>query len=333
MKRVAALLGLVPPLVLAVAGTAYADAPTKTGWWNAASANGVALPMPTTSADDLHVGQGANGPTAYAAVAYSLVGQPVSAATLQLKVAANRTVGTIDVVACPTKDATWKGGGDQPYDAAPAYDCAKGIQGAVAADGTAVTFLLDTAQQSLGTGYSLAIVPSADAKPFDVDFVKPDATSLAPQVDATFTEPSTDNAAPPPAAPAPQPPTTGVSGTAPLSAGTVAQLPAPAPALQGPAVAAPVVPAPQPAAAPYVAASATRPAVPVSNKDRYAAGSGLALIAGFLVWALQQSNPEPRLLGGMARKAGPATRVPVDPAPRGIGRFATLRTAPARRLV
>jgi hypothetical protein len=35
----------------------------------------------------------------------------------------------------------------------------------------------------------------------------------------------------------------------------------------------------------------------------------------------------------MARKAGPEAVVPVDPAPRGIGRFATLRTAPARRLV
>ncbi|MCU1588748.1 MAG: hypothetical protein JWP11_4, partial [Frankiales bacterium] len=222
-------VGLVPVLLLALAGTAWADAPTKTGWWNAASANGVALPMPTTSADDLHVGQGANGPTAYAAVAYDLTGQVVSAATLELKVVANSAVGTIDVVACPTKDSAWKAGGDQTYDARPQYDCAKGIQGVAAADGTKITFLLDTAQQLLG-GYSLAIVPSADAKPFTVDFAKPDPTSLTPEVDTTAVEPG-------PAAAPPPPPATGVSGAAPLTAGTAPLAPtAPLAVAQAPVV-------------------------------------------------------------------------------------------------
>ena len=340
MKRFGASLGLATLLLIgigaAVGGTAYADAPAKTGWWNAASANGVSLPMPTTSADDLHVGQGANGPTAYAAVGYPLVGQGVSSATLQLKVAANSAVGTIDVIACPTKDATWKAGGNQPYDARPAYSCAKGIQGVVAADGTSVTFLLDAAQLAPGAGYSLAVVPTSDAKPFDVDFVKPDATSLTPQVDAGYTPPRAAAPAQPNANPAnpaaPAPPAAAVSGTVPLPA-AVAPV-APTVPLQAPAVAAPVAPAPAPAVAPapVAPADAARPLAPVSNRDRYAAGTGLALLAGFLVWAFQQSSPEPRLLGGMARKAGPLA-VQVSARPRGIGRFSTLRTAPARPLL
>ncbi|GAC1608480.1 MAG: hypothetical protein NVS3B26_05530 [Mycobacteriales bacterium] len=335
MRRSGAVLGLLPLLLIGAAGTAQADAPTKTGWWNAASANGVSRPMPTTSADDLHVGQGANGPTAYAAVAYPLLGQGVSGATLQLKVAASSAVGTLDVMACPTKNLAWKAGGNQPYDARPTYDCAKGIAGVPAADGSSVAFLLDAAQQVLG-GYSLAIVPAADAKPFDVDFVKPDATSLTPQVDSGYTAPNSNAATPPYKPPPPpaavKPPPAGVSGSAPLSAAVTPV--APAVPLQAPAVAAPVGPAPAPAVAapPTAPVAVSRPALPISKRDRYAAGTGLALLVGFLVWAYQQSTPEPRLLGGMARKAGPAA-LAVSAAPRGIGRFSTSRTAPARPLL
>jgi hypothetical protein len=327
-RRTAVLLALAPVLSLALAGTAAADAPTKSAWWNAATANGVALPAPTTSADDLHVGQGPTGPSALAAVGYDLAGLVVSSARLQLKVTPNSTVGTIDVVACPTKDTAWKAGGDQPFDARPAYDCAQGSRGLVAADGTSVTFLLESAQQAAG-GYSLAIVPRDGAQPFTVDFTKPDATSLTPEVDTAAAE------QPAAAAPAPAPPTTttGTSGTAPISAGAVAAPPPVAPVVQTPAVAAPVVPAPQAAPAPVAPAAASRPLTPVSNRDRYAAGSMLALLAGLVVWAFQQPRPQPRLIGGAARAAGPAGQEIVSSVPRGIGRFAVHRSAPARPLV
>jgi hypothetical protein len=75
----------------------------------------------------------------------------------------------------------------------------------------------------------------------------------------------------------------------------------------------------------------------VSNRDRYAAGTLLALLSGAIVWALQQPSRAHPLIGGAARKSVPAgAPLPapvVDDRPRGIGRFATLRTAPARRLV
>jgi hypothetical protein len=321
-RQVSAGLALVPLLVLSGGATAWADAPAKAGWWNAMSGGGAALPMPTTGADDLHVAQGPSGPTAYAALGYTLFGQAVSAATLELKVVANRTLGNVDLVACPTKDSAWKAGGDQPMDAAPAYDCAKGIQGAVADDGSGVTFFLDA--PALGSdGYSVAIVPAADAVPFSVDFAKPDPASLTVQLDAApeaQPAPAVQPAAPPPAA--------GMTGTAPLGPVTAPVVPVVQP--QQPAVAAPM-PAPQAAPVPFTPAAAQGTA-PVSNRERYAAGTMLALLAGLLVWAFQQPAPQPRLIGGMARKSAPGLG-PVDARPRGIGRFAAMRTAPARPLL
>src|SRR3954470_14449988 len=169
-------------LTSALGGWALADAPSRTGWWNAATAGGVALPQPTTGADDLHVSQGASGPAALAAVAYDLLGT-LSDATLVLKVAPSSAVGTVAVAACPTTDATWKAGGDQPIDAAPKYDCAHGVPGVTAADGTTVTFLLDAGQQAVTGGLSLALVPQDGATPFSVDFAKPDASSLSAVVE------------------------------------------------------------------------------------------------------------------------------------------------------
>ena len=328
LRRVAAVsLGTVS-LTAALGGLALADAPTKAGWWNAATAGGVALPQPTTSTDDLHVSQGPSSPAAIAAVAYDVLGT-LSDATLLLKVVPSSAVGTVSVAACPTKDSTWKAGGNQPYDAAPAYDCAHGVPGVVAADGSTVTFLLDAAQQLPAGGLSLAIVPQEGATPFSVDFAKPDATSLTAQTEAPAVS------APAPAEPAAPPPGPGVgtSGGAPITAG--AAVPPPALEAAGPApVTAPELPQPQaapaPAAPPLQAAAAREP---VDNRDRYAAGTLLALLSGALVWALQQPASAPRLIGGAARKAAPVAPPPVSARPRGIGRFATMRTAPARRLV
>lgn len=315
-------LAVVPLLLVAAAGSAWAEAPSKTGWWNALSAGGAALPAPTTAADDLRVSQGPNGPAAFAALAYDVFGQVVTAATLELKVVANSAVGTLDLMACATADAAWKPGGNQPMDAAPAYDCAKGVTGAATDDLTTVTFFLDAPLG--GAGYSIAIAPAPDALPFSVDFAKPDATSLTLQVEAPAVQPA-------PAAPpaAPPPPATGTTATAPLgpvTAPVAPVVPQPVPAV------APAVPVPQAASAPVPFTPAAQTAPPVSNRERYIAGSMLAVLAGLLVWAYQQPAPAPRLIGGMARKSAPEV-VHVDPRPRGIGRFATMRTAPARPLL
>ncbi|MEO6203946.1 MAG: hypothetical protein ABIO67_00960, partial [Mycobacteriales bacterium] len=201
--------------------------------------------------------------------------------------------------------------------------------GITAADGSTVTFLLGAAQSTAG-GFSLAIVPSSDALPFTVDFSKPDATSLAPEA-----PPAEEPAPPETATTAPPPDTsgTGSSGSAPFFPGTLPQtnafIPPPAPTPLEPAPLA--APAPAPAYAPAPVASA--PLLPVSNRDRYQAGTLLALLAGALVYAWQQPRQERRLIGGLARTSGPIASVPVDSRPRGIGRFAVTRTAPARPLL
>lgn len=346
MKRARAGGVLAGAVLLAAAfgpTAAWAAAPTKAGWWNAASAGGTALPMPTTATGDLHVGQGPNGPTAYAAVGYDLSGQQVSGAVLELKITPNSTVGTPDLTACPTKTTSWRPVDDGPIADAPTYDCSThGVAGLVSATGDTVTFLLDQAQQLAG-GYSLAIVPSANATPFQLDLTKPGAQSLTVTAFGDATQPAA-----PPTTDAggyvPPPVTTGggsSSGMTPSNLNTAVLSPtgttalsAPAPALAGAATTggsapAPVV-APPGGLAAVPAASALLP--PASNRARYVAGSLLALIVGALVWAVQQQSPQPRLIGGLARTAPAA---PLDPAAptRGIGRFASARTAPPRRLI
>jgi hypothetical protein len=299
---------------------ASALSPAKAGWWNAASVGDISAPLPTTAAGDLHVGQGPSASTAIAAVDYELAGQVVSAAVLELKVTPGSAVGTVALVACPTADRGWKAAEDGPMTAAPAYDCNRlSVPGFVSANGDTVTFLLDDTQQRSG-GYSLAIVPVAGAAPFQVDLVKPRQESLTLTV-----------AGPPPVVVPSRavglPSGAGVSSTpvpVPLDPPTSSQ-----PVIAAPRVAPPAAPAPGPVQARPVAAPQ-----PVSNRERYVAGSLLALFAGVFTWLLQQRSPPLRLLGGVARTSRAAHDLIEEVGPvRGIGRFAAARTAPARRLL
>lgn len=330
------LLGALAGAALGVAVWAVpagAEAPAKTGWWNAAAAGGLVLPQPTTGGDDLHVGQGPGRPSALAAVSYPLPTTDLAGATLTLTVVPRSAVGTVDVLACPTRDDSWKAGGNQPISAAPPYDCARGLAGIRSGDGGSVTFLLDAGQQLAGGGFSLAIVPASDARPFSVDFAKPDAASLqVEEAPAPPEDPSAaGGAAPPPFVPPPGDLAGGTGGFGAVTGpDTGAFVPPPAP---GPVPEpAPAPAAAPPAAPPGFAAPPTRPAVPVSQRDRYQAGTLLALLTGAFVYACQQPSRERRRLGGLARTAGQAPP-PVDPRPRGIGRFAAVRTTAARPLL
>jgi hypothetical protein len=181
---------------------AVADAPVQTGWWNAASGGGQTAPSPSTPAGGLHIAVQPGAITAYGAVLYAL---PQGAtATLELKVAGSTATPAIDpnspstapamnVQACPMKDASWKAGDDQSFDAKPAYDCtAHSIVGSLSADGKTLTFLVDSGLETVPGQLNLAILPvqttgapgvgtdlPVDAtQPFSLDIAKPDATSL-----------------------------------------------------------------------------------------------------------------------------------------------------------
>src|SRR4051794_18953460 len=128
----AGLLTVAGALVLATwPSPASADAPVRTAWWNTASGGGQSAPAPTAADGGLHIAVAPGQILAFGAVLYAL---PADAtATLELKVSAE---GTPVLQACPTKNASWKEGGNQPSDAAPAYDCsARSYTGSVSADG------------------------------------------------------------------------------------------------------------------------------------------------------------------------------------------------------
>jgi hypothetical protein len=204
--------------------------------------------------------------------------------------------------------------------AAPVYDCSRlSVPGLVSANGDTVTFLLDDTQQLSG-GYSLAIIPLSGAAPFQVDLVKPRQESLT----LTVVGP------PPLVVPSPTA-AVGLPSGAAVSAGPVLVDPPTSsqPVVAAPRVAPPAAPAPGPVQARPVAAPR-----PVSNRERYVAGSLLALFAGAFTWLLQQRSPPLRLLGGVARTSRAARHLIEEVGPiRGIGRFASARTAPARRLL
>src|SRR3954465_1572805 len=168
---------------------ASADPAVRTAWWNTVSGGGQAAPSPTAPDGGLHVAVSPGQLLAFGAVLYDL---PQDAtATLELKLSGQ---GTPVLVACPTKDSSWKAGGGQPSDAAPAYDCAtRTYHGSVSSDGATVTFLVDGGAETTPGELSLAILPymthdapagvgtqlPVDAtQPFSVDIAKPDVSSL-----------------------------------------------------------------------------------------------------------------------------------------------------------
>jgi hypothetical protein len=321
MRRRTAIVALAMLLLSAVSvpDPASALVPAKAGWWNAASADGISAPQPTTVAGDLHIGQGPTGPTAVAAVDYELPGES-TAAVLELKVRSGSTFGTAALVACPTKDRAWNAVDNGPMSAAPAYDCSRfSVPGFVSANGDTATFLLDDAQRLSG-GYSLALVPVADSAPFQVDLVKPGPQSLTPTRPAS--SPST----------VVRPPAAGTD----VPAGPVASPPvlsAATPSSPQAVVAAPQVALPSASAHALVEAAPATTPKPVRS-DRFLAGSLLALFAGALTRLLQQRSPPLRLLGGVARTSRSAPAPADDDAPpRGIGRYASVRTGPARKLI
>jgi hypothetical protein len=168
---------------------ANADPAVRVGWWNTASGGGQAAPDPTAPDGGLHIAVAPGQILAYGAVLYNLA--PNDTATLELKLSGQ---GTPVLEACPTKDVSWKEGGDQQSDAAPAYDCSvHSYTGSISSDGTTATFLVDGGADTAPGQLSLAILPymTHDAPggvgtelpvdstvPFSVDISKPDVDSL-----------------------------------------------------------------------------------------------------------------------------------------------------------
>jgi len=345
-RRLAVPAALACAAVLLPTSAAAAAEPERTGWWNRLSAQGLALPQPQTEPGDLRVQSGPEGPTAYTALLYTAAGS--STATLDLALREGSVVGTPEVAACPTLTTDWSEGENQPFDAAPEFDCAIGVSvGLVSEDGKTLSFDLDTSTQAEAGVWSLALVPQPDGSgtPFSLDLVKPGPQSF------TAAPPETS------AGPAPAPPPDPGTSTADNGAGSSAEafapsgFEAPVPAPEAVALSAPLVatgeaaPAAQPAApAPPVAAPPVVPLVTAPAGVAEELGSGRRLLAllvlaggsAALGYAAGQQRPGPRLLGGRARLGAPTLAggpPDKDERPRGIGRFAKTRDAAPRRLL
>jgi hypothetical protein len=334
---------LTAALVLVPGAAALAEEPERTGWWSKLSAGGAALPQPTTGEGELRISNGVDGPVAFSAVLYPGLG--ASAALLTLQVKPDQTLGTPDLLACVTQDAQWPEGGNQPYDAAPDYDCDAGSAfGELSPDGTTLTFLLDATQQDLSGAWSLALVPTpGSSTPFSLDLEKPAADAFVAQPAGSSQEPfvssepdadaGSGSGEPflPDAFPAAPPGDSGSAELPPLVAGgEQAALPAtaaPAPALARAA----------PAGAPVLLTRPAGVADDLGSERRLLALLVLAGGSAAVGYAAGQQRPGPRLLGGRARLATPAVAAAGVPEaaqdrPRGIGRFARTRDSAPRRL-
>ncbi|HET6817275.1 MAG TPA: hypothetical protein VFH66_08650 [Mycobacteriales bacterium] len=353
----AGLLTTAGALVIATWPTAaQADSPVRTGWWNTASGGGQSAPAPTTADGGLHIAVAPSQILAYGAVLYDM---PQDAtATLELKVSGQ---GTPVLVACPTKDSSWKEGGDQPASDAPAFDCSThSYTGSVSSDGATVTFLLDGSAETTPGELSLAIVPymTHDAPggvgtelpvdstpPFSVDIPKPDASSL---VITSSTLPTSGSSGSVSSTGQTQPPATSGAGAG-SSSGSTAGGSVPPTLTAGPppstSTAAVDNAAPQvaPAGTTQQPGALTNTAAGMPKVDNTAHNAALALLILVAMAVIASGTTSmqraPRLLGGGSRHAAAAAAaapVAVATMPamtRGLGRFARERVAPPRPLV
>ena len=204
-----AAAGVAGPAVIAAAAT-----PVRTAWWNTAPAG--FFPAQTTSGQ-LAVSEGATGPMAVAALAYTPGSAPAGGATLTLAVDGNSSFGPAQVQACPVKAASisWKSGGSQTG-APPAYDCSQPAAGQLSPSGSQVVFTLGPAQAEPDGSFNLVVVPASGALPFQLVTDPPGSSSLA-------AKPAPPGAPAPAPASAPagggQPAPSGSGGTAPDTSG------------------------------------------------------------------------------------------------------------------
>lgn len=287
-RRAAAAVAVAGALafVFWVPAVAKADgAPDKVGWWSEAQQSGGAIPVATATGTDLVVGNDVTGPNSVAAVHYSLPSTSDAATasgTLTLSVTPNSTVGTAAIVACPIA-GDWSPVYGGAWSDKPTWSCKSSAPGTLSTDGATLAFPLTPQVESSPGVFSLAIVPSATAGPFQIRFSGPGAVSLvaSPPVAGTPAAPSSPGPAPPSAiSPAPGAPET----APPVAPADLAQLAASPP--QVGAAAGPTVSTPE--------SNVTPPAAPTDNAAPgpasatiavHRAKSHAALVVALLVWA------------------------------------------------
>jgi len=343
----------------AVFSPASADEPVKVAWWNFAAAGGQAAPAPDTNAGGLRVAVSSQQTLAFGAVQYNLPKD--GSATLELAITAissNANAPVLNqILACPTKDASWKAGDDQDASTAPAFDCdSRHFVGHLSADQSTMTFQVDGSADITDGVLSLAIVPQHSTAipylgtdpgtntdltpPFVVNFDKPGSNSF--QSDAPSSSDSSGSSS---GSSTPPPPTstgdTGAGGaTVPPTTSGGGNITVPPATTTDPSTGqTPVVAGQQPTSAGGATApvAAVAPAAKDNKHDLLLVMLVLLLFA--ILYSQNASQRAPRRLVGVAAPAadGAVAALPV-PYPagaetRGLGRFAKPRNGAARPLI
>jgi len=336
----AATLGLY-----AAPASAAAVAPEDQGWWSEAQqapSPAPTVPINQATGSNLMIGNDPSGANAMAAVRYNVPGtidgEPVDASTasgtLTLQVAANGTVGTPVVEACPII-SSWQSAQGGEWASRPKYTCATSAKGAFSADATAVTFKLTPNLQARPGVFDLAIVPDpANQTPFSVQFTAPGQSSLTVQASSGGAT-GDDSAA--------AGSSTNDAGAGDLSsAGVPGDFSGAAPGLS---VAPDGTPLPADTATTAAGAGASSgaptqtvvlatPARGFSDKrGQRAMGFVLLVLLGLSLWWFGgQPVRKPRLLGSLGPSEGSDEQEPVVVDSGGIGRFARPRSQRPPRL-
>ena len=216
MRRARLLLGVLGAaslLVTLAPGPASAVDAVESGWWSRGNGGGVP-PPPGAPADGLQVAADPVGPSAVAAVRFTLgpgEANPVLALTLD----AADNPGSATLTACRAK-AHWTPAQAGPWSSRPDDDCGAGVvTGAVSADQKSATFDLRPLVDGSGVvdvvlftqpGAPPSGVPATPVSPGIVNFTFAKVTPEAVHVDTAGSGGATPDAAAPPldaGAPAP----------------------------------------------------------------------------------------------------------------------------------
>ena len=357
----AAAIGLVASG--AVLSPASADAPTKVGWWNAASGGGQSAPAPDASTGGIRVAVSSSQVTSFGAVELPLPKDGSGTLTLAITHMTGSSSQVLnDIQACPTKDDSWKSGDDQPVASAPAYDCSsRHFVGSLDSTGASMSFSVDGSADTTDGILSLAIVPVQTTDlpevgtdpgtgtdltpPFVIDFDKPGSSSFSS--DSSSSSGSSSTLAGPPSTPSDtgngSATTTAAGGPAVPAGASTAQVDVP-PAPAADTGQTPVVAGQQQTTAPAgtYQAAATKPLGTSENRRDLLLVMLILLLFGILYTQNAAVRP-PRALVRRGAPAHPAAAadaaavaLPVPyptGAPRGLGRFAKQRNGPARPLI
>jgi hypothetical protein len=316
------------PIVLAVlaafpVGGTFGATNDAAGWWSRTSSP---LPINPTSPQveegQLHVQGHPSGPTAIAAIRWTLL-ESESAPMLTLTPSDGSLVPSSAIVVACRATTPWSEAHGGPWDEAPESDCTTGVEGTVAEDRSSIEFALGPLVD--GTSLDIVLQPGQNengaGSTFSLTFDRPGPDALTTTRSSSggdaFGGGFTSAPSPSPS-PAPSSSSSGGSFAPPAAPAPSSSFAAPATEQAAPAL-------PEEAAAPASetpSLAATRPAASSSSGTGDRARSlGLAvLLAGVAVAARAWTASAPTAAGAPA---------PAEPAPGPLGRFSgRRRTAP-----